>query len=89
MQIAVILACLNSAVLVFLLVLYGRIASKTKSMYSLGLVIFALFLLAQNMATVLSYLMMAPFFEPEALPFLSTFSGLEFIGLVVLAKITF
>jgi hypothetical protein len=89
MEIAVVFAVLNSAVLLFLIVLYGRIARKTRAVYSLGLVIFALFLLAQNLATVFSYVTMAPFFQPEALPFLSSISALEFVGLVVLAKITF
>jgi hypothetical protein len=89
LEIAVVFASLNSIILVFLIVLYGRIAKKTKAMYSLGLVIFALFLLAQNLATVFSYLTMSPYFEPGALPFLSSISALEFVGLVVLAKITF
>ena len=89
MEIAVIFAILNSAVLVFLIILYGRIARKTRATYSLGLVIFAIFLLAQNLATIYSYVMMSPFFEPRALPFLSSISALEFVGLIVLAKITF
>jgi hypothetical protein len=80
---------LNSAVLVFLLGLYGRMALKTKAGYSVGLMIFAAFLLAQNLGTVLSYLMMAPFFSSEALPFLTGISALESAGLIVLAKITF
>ena len=78
MEIAVVLAVLNSVVLIFLLGLYGRIARKTRAGYSIGLMVFALFLLAQNLATVLSYVMMSPFFEPQALPYLSSISGLEF-----------
>jgi hypothetical protein len=89
MEIAVVFAGLNSIILIFLLALYGRIAVKTKAMYSVGLMIFALFLLAQNLATVYSYVAMAPFFEPAALPFLSAISALEFVGLLVLARITY
>ena len=89
MEIAVILSVLNSVVLVFLLGLYGRMAVKTRAGYSVGLVIFAAFLLAQNLGTVLSYVMMAPFFSSEALPFLTGISALESAGLLVLAKITF
>ena len=89
MDVAVILSLLNSAVLVFLLGLYGRMALKTHAGYSIGLMIFASFLLAQNLATVLSYVMMAPFFGSEALPFLTGISALEAAGLIVLAKITF
>ena len=89
MDVAVILSLLNSAVLVFLLGLYGRMALKTHAGYSIGLMIFASFLLAQNLATVLSYVVMAPFFGSEALPFLTGISALEAAGLLVLAKITF
>ena len=89
MEIAVVFAMLNSIVLLSLLVIYGRIAAKTRASYSLGLMIFAVFLLAQNLATIYSYVDMAPFFEPQAMPYLSTISALEFVGLLVLARITF
>ena len=89
MEIAVVFAVLNSVILLSLIVLYGRIATKTRATYSIGLMIFALFLLAQNLATIYSYVDMAPFFEPQALPYLSSISALEFFGLLVLARITF
>lgn len=89
MDIAVVFATLNSIILLSLLVIYGRIAGKTRASYSVGLMIFAVFLLAQNLATIYSYVDMAPFFEPQALPFLSSISALEFVGLLVLARITF
>jgi len=89
MEVAVVFAFLNSVILLFLIVLYGRIAAKTRASYSIGLMIFAFFLLAQNLATIYSYVAMAPFFEPQALPFLSSISALEFVGLLVLARITF
>jgi len=89
MEVAVVFAFLNSVILLFLIVLYGRIATKTRASYSIGLMIFAFFLLAQNLATIYSYVAMAPFFEPQALPFLSSISALEFVGLLVLARITF
>jgi len=89
MEIAVVFAVLNSVILLSLIVLYGRIATKTRATYSIGLMIFALFLLAQNLATIYSYVDMAPFFEPQALPYLSSISALEFVGLLVLARITF
>ncbi len=89
MQIAVILSILNSAVLLLLLGLYAKMAVKTRAGYSVGLMIFAFFLLAQNIATVYSYVSMAPFFGSAAMPYLMTISALEFGGLIVLAKITF
>jgi hypothetical protein len=89
MDLAVIFAGLNTVVLVVLLSLYGRIALKSKATYSIGLVVFSLFLLAQNLMTLLAYVMMSPLFGQGALPFLSGVSALEFVGLLVLAKITF
>jgi hypothetical protein len=89
LDLAVIFAGLNTVVLVVLLVIYGRIAVKSRAVYSVGLVMFALFLLAQNLMTVLAYVMMSPLFGQGSLPALSGISALEFVGLLVLAKITF
>ena len=89
LDLAVIFAGLNTVVLVVLLVIYGRIAVKSRAVYSVGLVMFALFLLAQNLMTVLAYVVMSPLFGQGSLPALSGISALEFVGLLVLAKITF
>jgi hypothetical protein len=89
MDLAVIFAILNIIVLVVLLSVYGKIALKSKAAHSVGLVVFALFLLAQNLVTVGAYVTMSPFFGSGALPALSGISALEFAGLAVLAKITF
>ena len=89
LDLAIIFATLNTIVLLVLLVMYGRIALKSRAAHSVGLVVFALFLLAQNLMTVLAYVMMSPWFGSGALPFLSGISALEFVGLLVLAKITF
>ncbi|MGI0090082.1 MAG: hypothetical protein ACREBS_00085 [Nitrososphaerales archaeon] len=89
MSIAVTFAVLNSVVLVILLVIYGRIAVVSQAAYSIGLAIFALFLLAQNIMTIVSYMIMSPLFGHGTLPFLSIISAFEFVGLLVLAKITF
>lgn len=89
MDVAVIFAVLNTIVLVVLLSLYGKIALKSRAAHSVGLVVFALFLLAQNLVTVAAYLTMSPLFGHSALPALSGISALEFVGLLVLAKITF
>lgn len=89
MNLAVIFAVLNTIVLLVLLSLYARIALKSKAAHSIGLLVFALFLLAQNLITVFAYVTMSPLFGHEALPFLSGISAMEFVGLLVLAKITF
>ncbi len=88
MLITVALSGANSILLVALLFLYAKIVLKTRAMYATGLLVFALFLLAQNLLAVFSYITMEPFFGEEALPFLSGIGALELISLVVLLRVT-
>jgi hypothetical protein len=88
MDVAILFSGLNAALLLALLYFYVRIALRSRASHSIGLTFFALLLLANSLLTVFSYITMAPFFGKEALPFLSTVSVLEFVGLAVLLKIT-
>ncbi|MDG6915265.1 MAG: hypothetical protein JRM86_04030 [Nitrososphaerota archaeon] len=88
MEVAVVFSTLNSALLVVLLVIFAGIALRSRAAHSVGLVFFALLLLANSSLTAYSYATMAPFFGREALPYLSVVSVLEFVGLAVLLKIT-
>lgn len=88
MAVAIIFSVLNSALLVALLVVFAGIASRSRAAHSVGLMFFSLLLLANSLLTAYSYATMAPFFGREALPYLSTMSVLEFVGLAVLLKIT-
>ncbi len=89
MYVAIIFSALNSALLLVLLYIFARIAIRSRASHSIGLTFFALLLLANSSLTAYSYATMAPFFGAEALPFLSTISVLEFVGLAVLLKITY
>jgi len=88
MDIAILFSGLNAALLVGLLCIYARIALRSRAVHSIGLLFFALLLFLNSSLTVYSYLTMAPFFGVEALPYLSTISVLEFVGLAILLKIT-
>lgn len=88
MMIAIGLASLNSIILLALIFVYSRIVIKTRATYAIGLLIFALLLLAHNLLTISAYILMAPVFSAEALPFLSGIAALELGGLSVLVKIT-
>lgn len=88
MDVAVVFSALNAALLVVLLYVFARIAIRSRASHSVGLMFFALLLLANSLLTAYSYATMAPFFGKEALPYLSTISVLEFVGLAVLLKIT-
>ena len=78
MDLATIFASLNVLLLAGLLFFYGRILRKSKSIYTVGLVVFALTLLTQNAMTLFAYFTMAPFFEEGVLPYLLAATVLEF-----------
>jgi hypothetical protein len=88
MDVAIVLSGLNALLLVGLLVFYGRIAVKSKAALSYGLVIFALFLLAQNLLTVFSYASMAPLFGDATVPYLCIMAGLQLVALLALLRFT-
>jgi hypothetical protein len=88
MDIAIVLSALNALLLVGLLVFYGRIAVKSRAALSYGLVVFALFLLAQNLLTVFSYASMAPLFGEATVPYLCTMAALQLVALLALLRFT-
>ncbi len=88
MLLTVALSSVNSILLVILLVLYGKIVFKTKAIHAVGLMLFALLLLAQNLLSVFAYVAMQPFFSSEALPYLLGIGALELASLAVLLKVT-
>ena len=88
MLITVSLSAINSILLLVLLFFYSKIVMKTKAMYGIGLMLFSILLLAQNLLSVFSYVTMEPFFGVEALPFLSGIAALELASLLVLLRIT-
>jgi len=88
MDVAILFSGLNAVLLLALLYFYTQIAVRSKAAHSVGMMFFALLLLANSVLTAFSYASMAPFFGAEALPYLSVISVLEFLGLAVLLKIT-
>ena len=88
MAVAIVFSALNAALLLILLYVFAGIAIRSRASHSVGLTFFTLLLLANSLLTAYSYATMAPFFGSEALPYLSTMSVLEFVGLAVLLKIT-
>lgn len=88
MEVAAALAGANVIVLLSLIYLYGRLALRSRAIYSVGLVIFSLLLLSHNLLTVFAYVTKAPIFGAEALPFLAAIAALELGGLLVLLRMT-
>lgn len=88
MDLTIIFAGLNTILLAGLLYLYSRIFRKSRALYTVGLIIFALALLLQNAMTVFAYLTMAPFFAEEVLPYLLAIAILEFASVGTVTAIT-
>ena len=81
-------SAINSVLLIALLFLYGKIVFRTRAVYSAGLFLFAMFLLAQNLLAVFSYADMQAYFGDGVLPYLFGIGALELVSLVILLKVT-
>lgn len=88
MDTSAIVCAANVAVLLTLLILYGRTYKSSKAHFTLGLMFFASLLLIQNAIGIYSYVMMAPFFADAILPYLLAIDTAELAGLGVLLKVT-
>lgn len=81
-------AALNVIILVGLLYLYGRMAFKTRAGYTFGLMIFSGLLLAQNSVMVYVCGFLTDLYSWRLYPFFDALAVMEFVGLLVLLKVT-
>ncbi len=88
MDLAILFSGLNAGLLLLLLYLYARITIRTRASYSVGLLIFAILLLSQNLLVVFSYESMGYLIGEAVLPYLFAISLLQFGGLLALTRIT-
>jgi hypothetical protein len=86
--IATLFGSFNIVLLGALIYLYLRIFARTHASYSIGLLIFAVFLLLHNAVIVGGYVLMTPFFGDQVYPVLVGFTVLEFGGIIALLRIT-
>ncbi len=75
-------AAVNVLLTVALVALYGRMYAKTHAPFTLGLILFALAFLAQNVLVAYSYGTMMPLFGEALVPYLLGIGILEAAGLV-------
>jgi hypothetical protein len=86
--VATLFSSFNVILLVALIYLYARIVLKTKANYSIGLLIFAVMLLFENLATAYLYAFMGGFYGDQLYPSLVAITVCEFGGLLALLKVT-
>ena len=79
---------MNVVVLIALIFLYGRMALRSRAVLSFALIVFALFLLVQNVITMYAYDDMAPLFGAETVPYLTAIAASQFVALAVLLRFT-
>ncbi|MEM2759970.1 MAG: hypothetical protein QXW73_04180 [Nitrososphaerales archaeon] len=88
MDVSAIVSVANVAILIALIILYGRTYGSSRASFALGLIFFASLLLIQNAIGIYSYIAMAPFFAEAILPYLLAIHITELAGLSILLKIT-
>ncbi len=88
MDVSMYTAAASAILLVGLVVVYARIFHDTKAQFSLGLMIFALILLAQNVLAVYSFATMSPFIGEPFLPYLLGINVAQVLGVLVLFRTT-
>ncbi len=88
MLLTVIFSGVNSALLILLLALYAKIVFRTKAAHAIGLSLFALLLLGQNLLSLYSYIDMQAFFGPAVVPYLLVIGGLELASLIAIVGVT-
>ncbi len=88
MDLAAVFAGLNSLLLLGLIYIYGRIAWRTRAVFSIGLLMFGSLLLIHDAMTVFMYFTMSTYFGEAILPYIFAATAVEFAGLSVLLRIT-
>lgn len=88
MQVSAMLAGINMVVLIALLFLYVRNMRKIASSFTIGLALFATFLLLQNALGLFSYGMMYVHFDEVIEPYLVSINIAEAVGLLILYRTT-
>ena len=88
MDVSSIVSMANMAILISLLAVYGRIYSKTRATFTVGLMVFAGMLMLHNVLAVYAYFAMAPLYSDELLPYFAAIHVAELAGLLALLKVT-
>jgi len=88
LQLSAVVSGLNIAILLGLLVIYARSFHRIKSGFTVGLVLFALFLIIHNGLGVFSYIFMDGYFDVSIAPFMFSLSSAELVGLSILLGTT-
>jgi hypothetical protein len=85
---ATIISIANIALLITLIMTYLKIYKTSKAVYTLGLLFFAAMLMLHNIIAVYAYIVMAPLYSDELLPYFVAIHLAELVGIAALVKVT-
>ena len=88
MNISTVVSVLNVAVLSILLVIYTKTYLKSRAVFTIGLMFFTVMLMLHNLIAVYAYLVMAPLYPDQLLPYFVAIHIAELFGIVSLLKVT-
>lgn len=88
MNISTVISVLNVAVLLTLLVIYAKIYFKSKAVFTIGLMFFTVMLMLHNLIAIYAYLVMAPLYPNDLLPYFVVIHLAELIGIIALLRVT-
>jgi riboflavin transporter FmnP len=88
MDVSSIVGMANMTILIALLIVYANIYRKTRSTFTVGLMVFAGMLMLHNVIAVYGYFAMAPLYSDDLLPSFVGIHIAELVGLVALLKVT-
>jgi len=88
MNASTVVSMLNVAVLLILFVIYAKIYVKSRAVFTIGLMFFTVMLMLHNLIAVYAYLVMAPLYPDELLPYFVAIHIAELVGIVALLRVT-
>ncbi len=88
MDVSMYTAALTAVLFLGLMLTYARMYRDTHAQFSLGLMVFASILFAQNVLAVYSFATMSPFIGDPFLPYLLGINIAQVMGVLVLFKTT-
>ncbi len=88
MDLSMYTAALSAILLLGLILVYARMYRDTRAQFSLGLMVFALILFAQNILAVYSFATMSPYIGDPFLPYLLGINIAQVLGIMVLFRTT-
>ena len=88
MNVITILTVISTLLLLGLLYVYSKNLKRIKSKFTIGLFIFAVLFLLQNLVSLYFYLTMMEYYAPQVETHVFIFTLLQTIGFGILLKIT-